>query len=134
MTILPPALAAALDNIEPGASFIGTLPKLTSSISHKPYYVKVGTSTDENQYIGEAESLKVLEECSPGLGPKLLAIHTDEDTSYMISEYLEFSGGAYFVVRRGTSSTSCDRSPRPYKRKGLRIRCTNVLWPHSIRE
>lgn len=92
---LPDLLAAALSDIEPAASFDGPLPKVTSSISHKSYYAKLGTSDDSEQYIGEAESLKILEKCSAGLGPKLLTIHVDEETSapIMISEYLDFSGG-----------------------------------------
>ncbi|KAL1951418.1 hypothetical protein VTO73DRAFT_567 [Trametes versicolor] len=61
------------------------------------YFAKLGKTSDKDQYVGEAESLKAIELAAPGLAPKLIDCGTiDSDTKerdsdvgrpYFLSEY-----------------------------------------------
>lgn len=71
-------------------------PSVKSS-SGKAYFTKIGSPSDAEQYIGEAESLKAMHMAAPGLAPRVLACATiDKDTKesppdvgrpYFVSEY-----------------------------------------------
>ncbi|KAI9065905.1 fructosamine kinase PKL/CAK/FruK [Trametes sanguinea] len=61
------------------------------------YYAKIGSASEQDQYIGEAESLKAIDTAAPGLAPKLLECGViDPDTKerdsdvgrpFFLSEY-----------------------------------------------
>lgn len=61
------------------------------------YFAKLGKTSDKDQYVGEAESLKAIELAAPGLAPKLIDCGViDSDTKecdsdvgrpYFLSEY-----------------------------------------------
>ncbi|KAH9858025.1 fructosamine kinase PKL/CAK/FruK [Lenzites betulinus] len=61
------------------------------------YFAKLGSSSDVDQYIGEAESLMAIERAAPGLAPKLIDCgliefdtkerDTDVGRPYFLSEY-----------------------------------------------
>ncbi|KAF5323305.1 hypothetical protein D9611_005682 [Ephemerocybe angulata] len=80
-------LKEQLDKIEPGEDYTGTLPKIYSS-SGRTYFVKEGTAGEKEQYAGEAEALKDMEEAAPGLAPHLYAFSTfDDGKPFWIGEY-----------------------------------------------
>lgn len=93
MSSLPTFLQEALSNIEPGATFSGTLPAITSS-SGRRYFAKHGTPQEVEQWMGEAESLKAMKLAAPGLAP----------------EVLEYG----VVDRNGNAATAGDADARPY--------------------
>ncbi|EMD41899.1 hypothetical protein CERSUDRAFT_110451 [Gelatoporia subvermispora B] len=71
------------------------------SSSGKAYIGKIGSSSEQEQYIGEAESLKAIHRVAPGLAPRLIACGViDNDTAesdrdvgrpYFLSEYIDMS-------------------------------------------
>lgn len=85
-----------LQRIEPGAEFTGNLPLITSSTGAR-YYAKVGSPSEQDQYIGEAESLKAMSIAAPGLCPKIFASGITDGLKdeknlgrpYFLSEYKE---------------------------------------------
>lgn len=85
---LPHFLLDCLHNLEPDAEFTGTLPKIRSS-SGKIYFCKFGQPRDEEQYVGEAESLKAIQIAAPGLAPSVLRSGVNDSQPYFISEYKE---------------------------------------------
>jgi len=101
---IPSHILRQLEQIEPGAQFIGSLPQVSSS-SGKTYFAKVGSPKEKEQYIGEAESLRAMALAAPGLVPSLLAFgsvdengeETDGGASgsdgrpFFISEYKDMS-------------------------------------------
>lgn len=89
---IPSTLLELLRQIEPGAEFTGSLPKVRSSAG-RSYFVKIGSVNEKEQYIGESESLKAINAGAPGLAPRVFAIgETDGGFPYLISEYKDLSG------------------------------------------
>ncbi|KAG7099588.1 hypothetical protein E1B28_001418 [Marasmius oreades] len=88
MTI-PQILLSLLQSLEKDATtrFTGTPPKIHSSTSGKTYFVKLGSSTDIEQFNGEAESLKAIDTAAPGLAPKVFLSGTENERPYFVSEY-----------------------------------------------
>ncbi|KZT30842.1 Ketosamine-3-kinase [Neolentinus lepideus HHB14362 ss-1] len=96
--ILPSIILKCLQKIEPDASFTGGMPRVESS-SGKRYFAKVGSASEKDQYIGEAESLNAMNKAAPGLTPIVFAYGLadsggNEATSsqscakpYLLSEY-----------------------------------------------
>jgi protein-ribulosamine 3-kinase len=62
-----------------------------TSTSGKKYFYKL-TSVHEEQYIGEAESLKLLSKAAPGLAPGLISCRTVAGETLFISEYIDLGG------------------------------------------
>lgn len=84
---IPARLKALLDKFDSTREYSGRLPKITSS-SGRSYFVKIGDPGDEEQYHGEAESLKDMKAAAPGLAPQLYDVGTfDDGKPYWISEY-----------------------------------------------
>lgn len=89
--MVPATIQQKLQEIEPGADFNFSLPLVTSS-SGKRYFAKTGSSSEKEQFAGEAESLKHIYAAAPGLAPKVLADGIDETgRPYFISEYLDMT-------------------------------------------
>ncbi|KAJ7492430.1 fructosamine kinase PKL/CAK/FruK [Mycena latifolia] len=95
MKSTPNVLLEHLRRLEPDADFTGTLPRLTSS-NGIHYFAKIGSDNEEEQYVGEAESLRHIAIAAPGLAPRVLASGSDGSRPYMITEYKDLSslGGA----------------------------------------
>ncbi|KAF8203014.1 Fructosamine/Ketosamine-3-kinase [Pholiota molesta] len=92
---IPQALLEKLQSIEPDVSFSGSLPRIQSS-SGSIYYAKIGSSSDEAQFIGEAESLKALDEAAPSLVPRLISVGTlDSGAPFFISQYKDIGSLSY---------------------------------------
>ncbi|KIM88619.1 hypothetical protein PILCRDRAFT_2827 [Piloderma croceum F 1598] len=91
---VPQILLTHLEKLEPNATFTGSLPIIQSSAGVR-YFAKIGSSSEKDQYIGEAESLRAMNEAAPGLSPRVLASgfvngsgnepHTGQP--YFLSEY-----------------------------------------------
>lgn len=97
-------LKEQLDKIDPTGEYSGSPPKITST-SNQVYYVKVGSSHDEEQWAGEAESLKDIERAAPGLAPRLYSFgKLDDGKPYFISEYKDIghlnSSAAVVLAKR----------------------------------
>ncbi|KAF8665432.1 hypothetical protein AX16_000451 [Volvariella volvacea WC 439] len=76
-----------MQSIEPDANFHGTLPAVESS-SGATYYVKIGSTSEAEQYRGEAESLHAMEHAAPGLAPRVFSSGVSEDAKpYFVSEH-----------------------------------------------
>jgi len=89
---LPNFLIAELKRIDSTAEYSGHLPKIQSSTG-STYFVKLGSSSEHEQYVGEAQSLKAIEIAAPGLAPKLFSYGQDEGgRPYFISEYKSIVG------------------------------------------
>ncbi|KDR85437.1 hypothetical protein GALMADRAFT_52701 [Galerina marginata CBS 339.88] len=87
MSSIPQAILQKLEELEPSVSFTGTLPRVMSS-SGTLYFVKLGSSSEVEQYIGEAESLKAVNDAAPGLAPRLLCCEVlKSGAPIFISEY-----------------------------------------------
>ncbi|KAJ7786516.1 fructosamine kinase PKL/CAK/FruK [Mycena metata] len=86
---IPPILLEQLQTLEPG-EFTGILPHLVSSTG-KHYFAKIGLKKEEEQYSGEAESLKQIAIAAPNLAPRVLAAGGSEGRPYMITEYKNLS-------------------------------------------
>ena len=76
--------------IEPHAQFTFKLPIIESSLGRK-YYAKVGSFSEREQFVGEAESLRAIHNAAPGLAPQVFAA-IDPSTAaseqpYFLSEY-----------------------------------------------
>jgi fructosamine-3-kinase len=87
---IPKIILQELQKLEPGAEFTGHLPQLRSS-SGKLYFAKSGQPREEEQYFGEAASLKDMEIAAPGLAPRVLASGSDGGRPYLITEYKELA-------------------------------------------
>ena len=80
-----------LQEIDPDSEFDFSLP-LVSSSSGKRYFAKTGSSSEKEQFTGEAESLKHIYAAAPGLAPKVLAHGVDESgRPYFVSDYLDMT-------------------------------------------
>ncbi|KAF5388545.1 hypothetical protein D9757_004633 [Collybiopsis confluens] len=85
---LPSAIITQLAHIEPEADFSGTLGGQVHSSNGKLFFVKLGSSSEAEQYAGEAESLIQINVAAPRLAPKVLSCGTIEDgRPFFISEY-----------------------------------------------
>jgi protein-ribulosamine 3-kinase len=84
--IIPSALLEQLRRLEPDTELTGTLPHLVSR-NGTHYFAKIGAEREEEQYVGEAESLKQIAIAAPGLAPRVLVSGSDRNRPYMISEY-----------------------------------------------
>ncbi|KIK70733.1 hypothetical protein GYMLUDRAFT_65949 [Collybiopsis luxurians FD-317 M1] len=85
---LPSAIQSELTKIEPDAQFTGSLGGKVQSSNGNVYFVKLGSTSEEEQYTGEAESLKGINIGAPGLAPKVFSSGTFQDGKpYFISEY-----------------------------------------------
>lgn len=92
------AISQAIQKDDPGVtvSSSGVQPNVRSS-SGKRYFTKIGWPDDNEQFIGEAESLKAMHLAAPGLVPRVIECTTiDENTKespndvgrpYFVSEY-----------------------------------------------
>lgn len=85
-------LRQKLVEIEPNAEhFSFNLPVVTSS-SGKRYFAKVGSKSECEQYVGEAESLKHIARAAPGLVPQVSQNGlTADGKPYLITEYLDIA-------------------------------------------
>ncbi|KAG6862137.1 hypothetical protein C0995_004219 [Termitomyces sp. Mi166 len=84
---IPDVLLKQLELLESGAEFTGIPPRVQSS-SGKTYFVKCGSSVEQEQYKGEVESLKAIWEAAPGLSPRVLSSGVDSgNRPFFISEY-----------------------------------------------
>lgn len=85
-----------LEREQPGVTLTQSGSNLLSSTGQR-YFAKIGAASDEDQFIGEAESLKAMGLAAPGLVPKLIDYGTvDADAKeresdigrpYFLSEY-----------------------------------------------
>jgi protein-ribulosamine 3-kinase len=69
---IPQILLTHIEKLEPNATFTGSLPIIQSSAGVR-YFAKIGSSSEKDQYIGEVESLRAMNEAAPGLSPRVLA-------------------------------------------------------------
>ncbi|KAH8118559.1 fructosamine kinase PKL/CAK/FruK [Phellopilus nigrolimitatus] len=82
-------LLQKFQEIEPGSDFGFSLPIVTSS-SGKRYYAKAGRPSEQEQYVGEAESLRHIARAAPGLAPRVFDSGIDSNgRPFFISEYLD---------------------------------------------
>lgn len=89
---LPEFLLEQLKKINPDADFSGSPPKVRSSTG-ECYFVKLGSPSENEQYMGEAESLRAISTAAPGLAPKMLSYGMGANGNpYFISEYKNMTG------------------------------------------
>ncbi|KAJ8597598.1 Ketosamine-3-kinase [Rhizopogon salebrosus TDB-379] len=85
-----------LQAIEPHAQFTFRSPVIESSLGRK-YYAKVGSLSEREQFVGEAESLRAIHDAAPGLAPQVFAaVNPDDSTAvsgrpYFLSEYRDIT-------------------------------------------
>ncbi|KAF5352641.1 hypothetical protein D9756_005996 [Leucocoprinus leucothites] len=85
-------LVEHLKKIDPAAEFSGRLPKIQSSTG-LAYFVKLGSSSEHEQFVGEAQSLEAIGNAAPGLAPKIISYGKDDDgRPFFISEYKDIGG------------------------------------------
>ncbi|KAG1754834.1 Fructosamine/Ketosamine-3-kinase [Suillus paluster] len=81
-----------LQQIEPHAQFTFNLPIIESSLGTK-YFAKVGSLSEREQFVGEAESLGAIHNAAPGLAPRVFAAASPDysaaqyERPYFLSEY-----------------------------------------------
>jgi protein-ribulosamine 3-kinase len=96
---IPPVLLQHLQRLEPKVDFEANRSFITSS-EGKRYFGKIGSESEKEQYIGEAESLKAMADAAPGLAPRVLAFGVTDSSGndtpienhgrpYFLSEYKE---------------------------------------------
>ncbi|KAI0639577.1 fructosamine kinase PKL/CAK/FruK [Trametes polyzona] len=61
-----------LQRDQPGVSLVQDGSSSLRSSTGQRYFAKLGSPSEKDQYIGEAESLKAMESAAPGLAPKLI--------------------------------------------------------------
>ena len=91
---IPQILFTHLKKLEPNVEFSGSLPTIQSSAGVR-YFAKIGSLSERDQYSGEVESLRAINEAAPGLSPRILAsgfIDSSGNESstgqpYFLSEY-----------------------------------------------
>jgi len=119
---IPQIFLAHLQKLEPNAKFTASLPTIQSSAGTR-YFAKIGSVSEKDQYIGEAESLKAMHEAAPGLSPRVFASgvidSSDDENStgqpYFLSEYKDLgrlTGNATDVLakRLATELHACKSS------------------------
>ncbi|KAI0068146.1 fructosamine kinase PKL/CAK/FruK [Artomyces pyxidatus] len=97
---IPSFILHHLQIIEPGSTFTASLPRVQSSSGHR-FFAKVGSTSDREQYVGEAESLRAMDAAAPGLVPRVMALGVvdksgrdsadGEGRPFFISEYKDFT-------------------------------------------
>lgn len=86
---LPSRILNELKKIDPNAKFTGAVGGSVQSTNGQVYFVKLGSTSEEEQYTGEAESLKAIDSAASGLAPKVFTAGTFEDGApFFISEYM----------------------------------------------
>jgi len=84
---IPHVVLSKLKEIDPEATFEGTLPRIQSS-SGAVYFVKVGSPSEAAQYEGEAQSLQAINKAAPDIAPRVLKTGvSDTEEPYFISQY-----------------------------------------------
>jgi fructosamine-3-kinase len=96
---IPLVLLEQLQKVEVDAEFTGSLPRLVSSNGNQ-YFAKIGVEKEEEQYVGEAESLKHIAIAAPGLAPRVIASGSDGKRPYMITEYKDLKSLSDAAARR----------------------------------
>ncbi|KAF8167668.1 Fructosamine/Ketosamine-3-kinase [Crassisporium funariophilum] len=119
---IPQSLLQKLQEIEPDASFTGSLPRVQSS-SGVLYFAKQGSVHEQAQYVGEAESLNAIEAAAPGLAPTVLSSGVlDSGLPYSISQYKTLSRlsakAADILAKRMATELHVKSSPHGF---GFRI-------------
>ncbi|XP_006454064.1 hypothetical protein AGABI2DRAFT_196782 [Agaricus bisporus var. bisporus H97] len=102
--MLPRIILENLQSIDPDAQFTGNLPKVQSSTG-QTYFVKSGSPSESEQYLGEARSLEAIGTAAPGLAPAMIAYGNGEDgTPFFVSEYKDMaplsSGASDLLAKR----------------------------------
>lgn len=98
MSSLPNIFVKHLGEIEPGAKFSGSLPLIRSSTGSK-YYAKLGSAHEREQWQGEAESLKAVNQAAPGIAPRLLAFGMlDSAGSELNADLASYTSGQPFFL------------------------------------
>ncbi|KAF7798365.1 hypothetical protein EIP86_009586 [Pleurotus ostreatoroseus] len=69
-----PIITRIIEKYDPGStlSYANSSHSQVRSSSGKDYFVKTGTPSEKDQFIGEAECLKAIHTAAPGLAPHLL--------------------------------------------------------------
>ena len=81
---IPHVVLSKLKEIDPEATFEGTLPRIQSS-SGAVYFVKVGSPSEAAQYEGEAQSLQAINKAAPDIAPRVLKTGvSDTEDPYFI--------------------------------------------------
>ncbi|KAJ7161385.1 fructosamine kinase PKL/CAK/FruK [Mycena crocata] len=96
---IPAALLEQLKKLEPDTEFTGTLPRLVSS-SGNQYFAKIGSPREEEQYVGEAESLRQIEIAAPGLSPRVMIAGASGGNPYLLTEYKDLKSLSDTAARR----------------------------------
>ncbi|KAH6916962.1 fructosamine kinase PKL/CAK/FruK [Coprinopsis sp. MPI-PUGE-AT-0042] len=101
---LSTALKEQLDKVDDTKEYTGCPPRI-SSTSGRTYYVKEGSGSEAEQWVGEVKSLKAIEAAAPGIAPHVYAHGTlQSGRPYMISEYKDFkhltTSGAVELAKR----------------------------------
>ncbi|KAJ7897042.1 fructosamine kinase PKL/CAK/FruK [Mycena olivaceomarginata] len=76
------------------------LQKLESDAEFTQYFAKIGLEHEEEQYIGEAESLKHIAAAAPGLAPSVAASGLDGKKPFLITEYKDLTSLNDAAARR----------------------------------
>jgi protein-ribulosamine 3-kinase len=96
-------ILARLKAVEPDQSFTSHGSRIKSSSGHQ-YFAKLGSSSDHEQWAGEAASLKAMNDAAPGIAPQLFAFGTTDNSGqdvepdapggrpYFISSYSDHGG------------------------------------------
>ncbi|KAG0707514.1 Fructosamine/Ketosamine-3-kinase [Suillus ampliporus] len=85
-----------LQQIEPHAQFTFNLPLIESSSGRK-YYAKVGSLSEREQFLGEAESLRAIHNAAPGLAPQVFTAAGSDGSAatserpFFLSEYRDIT-------------------------------------------
>jgi hypothetical protein len=89
---LPEFLVELLKKINPDAEYGGHPPKIQSSTG-ETYFVKLGSPSEHEQFVGEAQSLEAIGTAAPGLAPKIFSYGRDGGgRPYFVSEYKTLGG------------------------------------------
>jgi fructosamine-3-kinase len=97
-----PILLKQLQKLESDAEFTvqsSRSNRITSSTG-KQYFAKIGLEHEEEQYIGEAESLKHIAAAAPGLAPSVAASGLDGKKPFLITEYKDLTSLNDAAARR----------------------------------
>lgn len=90
-----PVLARAIKRHEDDGNIeFRTSEPFVRSSNGKAYFTKIGSTSEQEQFVGEAEALKAMHTAAPGLAPKLIECGViDQETA----EYERDVGRPYFV-------------------------------------
>lgn len=102
---IPQVILHHLRNIEPEAEFIASLPLIKSSTGAR-YFAKVGSPSERDQYVGEAESLKAMGIAAPGLSPKVFAYGITNSSGHEATTYQPYCLSEYKNIGRLTGTAA----------------------------